>query len=98
VRDLFGQEVAPRPPGPRKGGRPSRAYLVALRIERGQHPHQGDEIGPAGEACGSCKHCDRYRNYGGGKTWAKCALTPGGHVATDIKVRWPACVKWEARP
>ena len=99
MTDLFGNEVSPAAMRrPHKGGKPSRAYLVALRLDRGQHPHQGDKLGPAAETCGSCGNCSRHRSYSGGKTWAKCGLTPGGHAATDIRVRWPACEKWTAKP
>lgn len=51
--------------------------------------------GPAGETCGTCKHKAR-RVYS--KTYHKCRLmqaiwTHG--AATDIRVRSPACSKWE---
>lgn len=70
--------------------------------KRGKHyvqPRGGADrpgTGPAGETCGSCKHIVRTRN--GGKVFPKCSLnracwTHG--AATDIRVRWAACRKWE---
>ena len=52
--------------------------------------------GPAGETCGSCKHhvCKRMA-----KDYHKCGrarhLWTGG-PASDIRVRSPACIGWEA--
>lgn len=53
--------------------------------------------GPAGETCGSCQH-HVERCYA--KIYHKCELmrdywTGGG--ATDIRVRSPACSRWEAK-
>lgn len=71
---------------------------MSLRIERGRHPHNGFPLRePAGETCGSCARC-RYK-AGHAKRYYKCALTPDtAGPATDIRVRWPACEKWEPRP
>lgn len=45
--------------------------------------------GPAGETCGSCRHCQR-----GGYT--KCALTRHTSCeASDIRLIAPACLRWE---
>ena len=32
---------------------------------------------------------------GHSKRWYKCALSPIGGPATDIRMRWPACDKWK---
>lgn len=51
--------------------------------------------GPAGETCGSCRH-HVILSYA--KSYHKCELTRAkwtGGTATDIRVRWPACSKWE---
>lgn len=56
--------------------------------------YQPPGTGPEGETCGSCKHIARGR---GG--WAKCELSRGRWThsrGTDIRVRSPACRKWEA--
>lgn len=50
--------------------------------------------GPAGETCGSCKHLIR-REFA--KVYRKCRLTETRGASTDIKVRSPACLAWEAR-
>lgn len=52
--------------------------------------------GPAGETCGTCKHC--YANELA-KTYYKCLLTRAfwtGGRKTDIRKRDPACKMWEA--
>lgn len=51
--------------------------------------------GPNGETCRTCKHATKisYAN-----TFYKCELARAGWTggkATDIKLRWPACAKWE---
>lgn len=98
MRDLFGNEVTMEQALALKRRKPAadRASLVALRIERGVHPHNGMPLRqPPGETCGSCKHhyAKRYS-----KTFHKCDFTNDtGGPATDIRVRWPACSKWEAK-
>lgn len=98
MRDLFGHEVtldearilAKRSP-PR-----DRATLVRMRTLRGLHPHNGLPLRqPSGETCKSCEHCWAKRYSG---TYYKCELTPDSKgPATDVRVRWPACEKWEAK-
>jgi hypothetical protein len=72
---------------------------------RGKHyvqPRGGADrpgTGPQGETCGSCQHLYRVGTRSG-KSFPKCLLnrakwTHGG--ATDVRVRWAACSKWEAR-
>ena len=54
--------------------------------------------GPRGETCGSCAHARRMGNTPK-KTWAKCRRMQArwtNGAATDIKLRTPACRKWEA--
>jgi hypothetical protein len=48
--------------------------------------------GPAGETCATCKHAVRAKGY------AKCGLNRPrwtGGIKTDIRLRTPACSKWE---
>lgn len=96
MRDLFGQEVTLEQARALARRKPptDRASLVALRIERGVHPHNGMPLlQPAGETCGSCKH-HRVKRFS--KAYHKCAFTKdSAGPATDIRVRWPACSKWE---
>jgi hypothetical protein len=97
MRDMFGNELTMEQALAAKRQKPprTREQLVALRLSGGLHPHRGDQLGPRGETCGSCKN-HRVRHMGG--RYHKCALGPDSHGhATDIRVRWPACVKWEAR-
>lgn len=50
--------------------------------------------GPEGERCRSCRHLVRP---GANRAWPKCslrAITRG--AATDHRVTWPACGRWEA--
>lgn len=52
--------------------------------------------GPAGETCGSCGHLSGRLMS---RRYYKCALTRAkwtGGGGTDVKVRSPACSKWEA--
>ena len=67
---------------------------------RGKHyvaPRGGADrpgTGPKGETCGSCKHIRK------GEKFAKCELTRRCWThgpKTDIRVRWAACSKWEAK-
>lgn len=95
MRDLFGNEVSMeearalarrKPPTDRKS-------LIALRTERGVHPHNGMPLRvPAGETCGSCSH---HFVKAFSKNYHKCDFTQdSAGPATDIRVRWPACSKW----
>jgi hypothetical protein len=73
----------------------NRTAKVAGRIAAGVHPHNGLPLGPAGETCGSCKHKRRTPQTAG--TYWKCDLGPLSRgPGTDLRVRWPACAKWEA--
>ena len=66
-----------------------------LQFANGRHPATGLSlrIGLA-DKCGTCKHCVRTSN--GNKEWFKCNLVPmTASVKTDIRLKWPACVKWE---
>lgn len=53
--------------------------------------------GPAGETCRTCRH---KSPTGFNARYYKCYLvrhrwTHG--ISTDIRVRWPACSKWQAK-
>ena len=66
-----------------------------------QKPYRGlyaaqPGTGPVGETCGSCRH---KRRMSMANTWHKCELVQFGWTggeATDIRLRTPACSKWEA--
>jgi hypothetical protein len=96
MKDLFGNEVTMEEARVMARRHPptDRRSLVILRTARGLHPHSGLPLRqPPGETCGSCSHhyTKKFAN-----AYHKCDFTPDSFgAATDIRVRWPACVKWE---
>jgi hypothetical protein len=97
IRDMFGTPLTEEQALALKRKKPptNRTSLVAARLSAGLHPHRGDKLGPAGETCGSCKH-HIVRHWAG--RYHKCRFGPDSHgPATDLRVRWPACEKWESR-
>jgi hypothetical protein len=66
------------------------------RIARGIHPFGQRLREPAGETCGSCKF--KFAHWSNPeKKFFKCEKVkqtrgPG----SDIRLKWPACVLWEA--
>jgi hypothetical protein len=49
--------------------------------------------GPPGETCKTCDHCNSYRQS---RKWYKCGeWIESNSSATDIRLKWPACGKWE---
>lgn len=86
MKDLFGDEVTGRLPGPKD------SPLKGRKLKTGYAAPPG--TGPEGETCRTCDH--RVRHSSGDKGWYKCELVEvPGHKATDIKLRSPACLKWE---
>lgn len=85
MADLFGFE---QPDDPVYKGRPKKKTLA-----NGYAATPGS--GPDGETCGTCKY---HKVKEMAKRYHKCELTKWtGGVATDIRVRSPACLKWEAK-
>lgn len=86
---------------PRPGGRKiSRGQALTLErtalIEAGYHPLVRLPLltDPPGETCGTCAHL-----LGSPGTYRKCARHRQTHAAeTDVRISWPACRLWEARP
>lgn len=63
-----------------------------MRVFRGHHP-LGLPLGPAHSKCGTCKHLHRRRLA---KVYLKCALsTMSRGPASDIRVKWRGCQRWE---
>ncbi|KQQ39084.1 hypothetical protein ASF58_23370 [Methylobacterium sp. Leaf125] len=86
--DLFGFERPVLSPLERK-----RMLRRAAERPRGHAARPG--TGPAGETCGSCEHLVRRQRS---KTYPKCGLNRAGWTcgpASDVRVRDPACSKWE---
>lgn len=55
--------------------------------------------GPDGETCKTCAHA-RKCNEGGAKQFYKCVLMERhwtGGYGTDILIKSPACMRWEAK-
>ena len=51
--------------------------------------------GPEDETCGTCRHLVAH---GYRRTYYKCLLRGDTRSATtDLRLRWPACAKWEGR-
>jgi len=48
------------------------------------------------ETCKTCQHS--YKRAGGTKSYWKCGLMKPSHgKGTDIRLRWAACSRWEAK-
>lgn len=94
--------IEPRPLGPKD----TRSYTRRLTIRNnamlagGKHPATKMPLLPTdrqpydGARCGNCKHAQLHSN--GNRAWWKCGLVPvTSGPGTDIRLKWPACVKWE---
>lgn len=72
-----------------KGCTPTQMRQVAS----GRHP-MGERLAENGERCGTCAHLVTKE---WSKTYFKCGLVKGtGGPATDVRKRWPACIRWAA--
>lgn len=66
-------------------------------LAAGRHPATGLPLRTEGGFCGSCSHhvvIDR-----GNRSWHKCEvhrLGTSSSAASDIRVSWPACTRFEA--
>ncbi len=80
-----------------KGIKPSasRKLRAMARIQAGFHPFGFPLKKPASEKCRGCRFAVR-KNGGGQKFWKceKSKMTSG--PATDLRLKWPACILWEA--
>jgi len=86
MKDLFGDEVK----FPLKSFKESP--LKGRKLKTGYPAKPG--TGPKEKTCRSCDH--KVRHSSGHKSWYKCELCEiDGHLATDIKLRSPACRFWE---
>lgn len=96
--DMFGNPVmeAVEPtPKPRKK-RSNYRERQAERIAQGVHPLQGDPLLPEpGHTCGDCAH--RFKADWMAGSASKCDRLPTHSATSDVKVRWPACIHWEAK-
>lgn len=63
-------------------------------LDRGIHPITRLPLAGNDETCGSCAH-HRLRGNVAGR-FHKCDLNLTGGPATDLRVSWPACTRWDA--
>ncbi len=90
----------PSPDFRRTDDKPSYTQRLTLRrrqsLERGIHPATHIELLSEGGTCGGCVHARSHRP-GNRHTYWKCDLLPMTFgPATDIRLSWPACIKFEA--
>lgn len=89
--------VLPEPP--KLSADQRRTLRRQQQLDQGLHPTTRLPLRrPVGEhTCGDCTH--RKENPGHARTYWKCdqvVMTAG--PATDVRLSWPACIKWEGRP
>ena len=83
IIDWFGNEISV----PEKPAKPEKGVNPCLVVYG---------PGPEGAKCKTCVHC-RYPLHQSGRFW-KCDLRRLTHGrATDHRVTWPACGKYEER-
>lgn len=86
--DEFGPQQGPLSAAKR------RTLRQQSQIGRGIHPATEMALANNGQTCGTCKHCEGFR-HGGKSTYYKCLLMPVTNgPGSDIRLSWPACVKW----
>jgi len=82
MKDLWGNPITPEET---KGKRDKSA--------RGNPAPIGS--GPDGEFCRTCRHAYYHETA---KRYWKCALVkPTRGLKTDIRLKWPACSRWEPK-
>ena len=67
------------------------------KAQRGQPKGNAAPIGsgPTGETCRTCRHA---YSVGYSKNYWKCSLVKAtGGPGTDIRLKWAACSRWEAK-
>ena len=90
-----GPEPVELPEAPKVAGRSADRRRTARRREllaAGRHPFMGGPVRTDGETCGSCAHHVMRQR---GRVWHKCVLHESSSAATDIRVSWPGCKRWE---
>ena len=85
--------------GRKEGAKPSadraRTQRQKLKLANGLHPTGNGAIDTA-HTCGECVHCVLRSN--GNRHWHKCDashLGTSSSAASDIRISWPACPKFE---
>ena len=67
-------------------------HIQESRLAKGIHPF-GMRLADNGEACRSCDFAVKDSSHS--KHFWKCSQMADGGMATDLKVRWPACELWK---
>jgi hypothetical protein len=89
VRDLFGRELTPEE---------ARRVMRSPRQPRKSAYAAPPGSGPDGKRCKDCKHA-RTTAFHSSKVYWKCGLVVSTRGAgTDIRVRAPACKRFEEKP
>lgn len=72
-----------------------RTIRRQLAFDRGVHPTtKVPLLDEPGATCGNCAQL--YGNHGHASTYWKCGAVPRtGGPATDVRLKWPACDKWQ---
>ena len=70
-----------------------RTMLRRTALEAGRHPLMDGPVRTDSETCGTCQHHVIQGGVAG--TYHKCDLRNTGGPATDIRVSWPGCHRWE---
>jgi hypothetical protein len=81
------------PWAPKKLSKHSRLHIIMRRLATDQHPLGHARLAHNGETCATCSH-RRMNDMRAGRYW-KCNQVPmTGGPASDIRLKWPACVRW----
>ena len=87
------------PGSPKLSADARRTRKQRLLLARGVHPATGLPLHPDGGTCGTCEHATHVSDWNRAD-W-KChnhRLALSHSAASDIRISWPACVQYGARP
>lgn len=101
---LFDMEPTPLPVVEKLSADRRRTLRQARDIAFGRHPvlqlpFHADAArvrGSEGLTCGDCAHKLSQEHHG--RTYLKCDYSITSGAATDLRLWWPACVRFEAKP
>lgn len=85
----FEAELSERDPAVKLSVDRRRTLRNESLLARGLHPVSRRALRGEG-TCGECAHCYRHGRY------IKCDLNSTSGPATDIRLKWPACVSFSA--
>jgi len=82
-----------QPKKPANLGKHSRLHIIGWRLAQGQHPLGHAALANNGETCGTCSH-RRMNDLRSGRYWKCNQVRMTGGPASDIRLKWPACMRW----